>query len=52
MIRSLLTSDWEWKKEFFFVSRPWASNPIEVGRDTFPPLVGAWVHLCPEGMYF
>ena len=27
MIRSLPTSDKEWKKEFFFVSGPWARDP-------------------------
>ena len=49
MIRSLPTSDREWKKEFFFVSSPWVGDPFEVGRDTFPPLVSDWGHLRPKG---
>ena len=50
MIRSLPTFDREWKEEFFFVSGPWASDLVEVGRDTFPLLVGNWGCLCLEGM--
>ena len=50
MIRSLPTFGREWKKEFFFVSGPWARDPDEVGRDTFSPLVSDWGHLRPEGM--
>lgn len=38
-IRSLPTFDREWKN-FFFVSGPWAEDPIKVGKDTFAPLVG------------
>ena len=49
MIRSLPSSDREWKKEFFFVSGPWAGDPFEVGQDTFPPLVNNLGRLCPEG---
>ena len=50
MIRSLPTSDGEWKKEFFFISGPWVGDPVEVGRDTFLPLVSDWGHLHPKGM--
>ena len=59
MIRSLSSSDREWKKDFlffiffcffvFFVSGFWAGNPIEVGRDWFPSTIGAWSRLCPKG---
>ena len=49
MIRSLPTSDGEWKKEFFFISGPWVGDPVKVGRDTFPPLVSDWGHLHPKG---
>ena len=59
MIRSLSSSDREWKKDFlffiffcffvFFVSGFWAGNPIEVGRVWFPSTIGAWSRLCPKG---
>ena len=49
MIRSLSSSDREWKKEFFLVSSFWAGDPIKVGRDWFPPTIGALGHLHPEG---
>lgn len=51
MIRFLPTSDREWKKEFFFVSEPWAGDPIKVGSGTFPPMVSAWDSFHPKGMY-
>ena len=34
MLRSLLTSDKEWNKEFIFVSGPWVGDLVEVGRDS------------------
>ena len=42
--------DRRWKTKFFFVSRFWAGNPIEVGRDPFPPYTSEMENLCPEGM--
>ena len=36
LIKSLVTSDRNWKTEFFFVSGFWAGRPIEVDRDPFP----------------
>ena len=35
LIKSLASSDRNWKKEFFFVSSFWAENPMDVGWDTF-----------------
>ena len=37
LIRSLASSDKNWKTEFFFVSSFWARNPMDVGTDTFAP---------------
>ena len=50
LVRSLPTSDRRWKTKFFFVSRFWARNPIEVGKDPFPPYTGEMGHLRPEDM--
>ena len=50
LIKSLLTSDRNWKMEFFFVSGFWVGNPVEVGRDSFPPYIGNIENLRPEGM--
>ena len=36
-IKSLVTSDRNWKTEFFFILGFWVGCPIEVGRDLFPP---------------
>ena len=38
--------------KFFFVSRFWVGNPVEVGRDPFPPYTGEIGHLCLEGILF
>ena len=35
LIKSLASSNRNWKKEFFFVSSFWAENPMDVGWDTF-----------------
>ena len=35
LIKSLVTSDRNWKTEFFFVSSFWFGHPVEVGRDPF-----------------
>lgn len=40
-ITSLSSSDKEWKLDFFFVYGFWASDPIKMGRGTFPPLDNA-----------
>ena len=51
LIKSLVTSDRNWKTEFFFVSGFWAGRPIEVDRDPFPPYTGELGNLRPEGMF-
>ena len=48
LIRSLPLSDRRWKTEFFFVSRFWARNPVEVGKDPFLPYTGEMGRLRPE----
>ena len=50
LIKSLVTSDRNWKTEFFFVSSFWAGRPIEVDQDPFPPYTGELGNLRPEGM--
>ena len=50
LIKSLVTSDRNWKTEFFFVSGFWAGHPIKVDKDPFPPYTGELGNLCPEGM--
>ena len=52
LIRSLPTSDRNWKTEFFFVSGFWARKPVEVGKDPFAPYTGELGNLHPEGMFF
>ena len=37
LIKSLASSDRNWKSEFIFVSGFWAGNPMDVGRDPFAP---------------
>ena len=49
LIKSLVTSDRNWKMEFFFVSGFWAGRPIEVDRDPFPPYTGELGNLRLEG---
>ena len=51
LIKSLVTSDRNWKTKFFFVSSFWAGRPIEVDRDPFPPYTGELGNLRPEGMF-
>ena len=51
LIKSLVTSDRNWKTEFFFVSGFGAGRPIEVDRDPFPPYTGELGNLRPEGMF-
>ena len=50
LIKSLVTSDRNWKTKFFFVSGFWAGHPIKVDRDPFPPYTGKVGNLRPEGM--
>ena len=50
LIKSLVTSDRNWKTEFFFVSSFWARRPIEVGQDPFPLYTGELGNLRPKGM--
>ena len=51
LINSLVSSDRNWKTEFFFVSGFWSGHPVEVGRDTFAPYTGELGNLHPEGMF-
>ncbi|XP_030963459.1 uncharacterized protein LOC115984578 [Quercus lobata] len=48
LIKSLASSDRKWKTEFIFVSGFWAGNPVDVGRDPFPPYTGELGNLRPE----
>ena len=50
LVKSLPTSNRKWKTKFFFVSEFWVRNPIEVGRDPFPPYTSEIGNLRPEGM--
>ena len=50
LIKSLVTSNRNWKTEFFFVLGFWAGHPIEVDRDPFPPYTRELGNLRPEGM--
>ena len=50
LIKSLVTSDRNWKTEFFFVSSFWAGRPISVDKDPFPPYTGELRNLRFEGM--
>ena len=49
LIKSLASSDRNWKSEFIFVSGFWARNPVDVGRDPFAPYSGDLGNLRPEG---
>ena len=51
LIKSLVTSDRNWKTKYFFVSGFWAERPIEVDRDPFPPYTGELGNFRPEGMF-
>ena len=50
LIKSLVTSDRNWKMEFFFVPSFWSGHLVEVGRDTFAPYTGELGNLHLEGM--
>ena len=49
LIKSLASSNRRWKIEYIFVSGFWAGNPVDVGRDPFPPYTGDLGNLRPEG---
>ena len=51
LIKSLVTSDRNWKTEFFFISGVWFGHPVEVGRDPFAPYTGELGNLRPRGMF-
>ena len=48
LIKSLASSDKNWKTEFIFVSSFWAGNLVDVGRDPFDPYSGDLGNLRPE----
>ena len=50
LIKYLVTSDRNWKTEFFFISGFWAGRPIEVDQDPFPSYTGELGNLRPESM--
>ena len=50
LVKSLPSFDKRWKTEFFFISRFWARNLVEVGRDPFPTYTDEMGHLRPESM--
>ena len=52
LIKSLASSDRNWKTVFFFIFGFWAGNPVEVGRDTFAPYTGEVGNLCPKVYLF
>ena len=52
LIKSMVTSNRNWKTKFFFISGFWFGHPIEVGRDPFAPYTGELGKLHPEGFYF
>ena len=51
LIKSLVTSDRNWKTKFFFISSFWVGHLVEVGRDLFVPYIGELGNLRLEGMF-
>ena len=49
LIKSLASPNRKWKTEYIFVSGFWAGNPVDVGKDPFPPYTGDLRNLRPEG---
>ena len=49
LIKSLASSNRNWKREFIFVSGFWAKNPMDVGKDPFAPYSGDLGNLHLEG---
>ena len=52
LIRGHSSSDRLWKKEFFFISRNWVGDLIDVNNAPFPPFTSALGCLRPEDMFF
>ena len=52
LIKSLVTSDKNWKTEFFFVSGFWSRHPVEICRDPFAHYTGELGNLHPKGMFY
>ena len=52
LIKSLVTSNRNWKTEVFFVSGFWSRHPVEVSRDPFAPYTGELGNLRPESMFW
>ena len=52
LIKSLASSDRNWKTEFIFVSGFWAGNLVDIGRDPFAPYIRDLGNLHPEGTSF
>ena len=50
LIKSLVSSERNWKMEFFFISGFWVGNLAEVGRYTFAPYTRDLGNLRLEGM--
>ena len=50
LIKSLASSDKNWKTEFIFVSGFWVGNLVDVGKDPFAPYIGDLGNLRPQGM--
>ena len=50
LIKSLITSDRNWKREFFFIFGFRFGHPVKVGRDTFASYTRELGNLRPEGM--
>ena len=51
LIKSLVTSNRNWKTEFFFVSGFWFRHPVEIGTNSFAPYIGELGNLHHEGMF-
>ena len=51
LIKSLVTSNRNWKTKFFFVSIFWSGHLVEVGRDPFAPYIEELGNLRPECMF-
>ena len=52
LIKSLASSDKNWKTEFIFVSGFWVGNLVDVGKDPFAPYIGDLGNLRLEGTSF
>ena len=48
LIKSLASSNRNWKTEFIFVSIFWAGNPVDVGNDPYAPYSRDLRNLRPE----